>query len=301
MDVPERYVKEIEARYPDLDTSELRFVQDGFNNDIVILDEKLVCRFPKTEWGGEMIMHEARVLELVERHVDLAVPAYDVVEPTFVSYAYVPGEPLTHLDLLHLSEHERRRVLDALGGYLYDLHHVPEPEIRAAGVGLSAVACPPSRWLELYDAVRGTLFPLVRPHQRELIAHHFTPVLTGELDLHHEPVLIDGDLAVYHLLYDRDERKLTGKLDFGTAGLGDPAFDVGLLLSNYGESLVRRMQPAYPGLEALMDRARFYAGAFELQWALSGIENDEPWLTFAHLGGARDMSLIGTPARAFPS
>lgn len=298
MDVPARYVDVIEARYPELDTTRLDFVQDGFNNDVVIVDETVVCRFPKQPWGGDMIMHEARVLDLVNRHVELSVPVYDVVERDLVSYAYVPGDPLTHLELLHLSELERRRCLEALGRYLHALHHVPEREIREAGVGMSAVACPPSRWLELYEQVRATLFPMVRPHQRELIAHHFTPVLTGELDLHHEPVLIDGDLAVYHLLYDRDAHELVGKIDFGTAGLGDPAFDVGLLLSNYGETLVRRLAPAYPGLEDLMDRARFYAGAFELQWALSGIENDEPWLTFAHLGGARDMSLIGSPARS---
>lgn len=298
MDVPERYLSEIRSRYPDLDTADLRLVEDGFNNDIVIIDETLVCRFPKTSWGGEMLMHEARVLSVVQRHVDLAVPVYDHVGPDFVSYAYVPGSPLTHLDLLHLPERERRHVLETLGRFLYALHHVPEDEIRDADIGLSAIACPPSRWLELYDAIQGTLFPLVRPHQRELIAHHFLPVVTGELDLHHEPVLIDGDLAVYHLLYDRSSRRLSGKLDFGTAGLGDPAFDVGLLLSNYGETLVRLLEPAYPGLELLLDRARFYAGAFELQWALSGIENDEPWLTFAHLGGARDMRLIGTPARS---
>lgn len=296
MDVPAHYLEAIEERYPQLDISRLEFVQDGFNNDVVIVDEALVCRFPKQSWGGEMIMHEARVLDLVNRHVELSVPVYDVVEPDFVSYAYVPGDPLTHLDLLRLSEPERGRCLQDIGRYLFALHRIPEREVREAGVGTSAVFCDVSRWLTLYDELRTTLFPMIRPHQRELIAHHFTPILTGELVLDHEPVLIDGDLAVYHLLYDRAARRLTGKVDFGTAGFGDPALDVGLLLSNYGESMVRGLAPAYPGLEPIMDRARFYAGAFELQWALSGIVNDEPFLTFAHLGGARDVRPIGSPA-----
>ena len=298
MDIPAAYVAKIEERYPDLRGAPLTYIRDGFNNDIVIIDHALVCRFPKQPWGGDMIVHEARLLDLVNRHVELAVPVYDVVERDFASYAYVPGEPLTHLELLHLSAPERGRVLESLGRYLHALHNVPEAEFRAADVNISAVACPPARWLELYEEIRATLFPQVRPHQRELIAHHFTPVLTGELDLHYEPVMIDGDLAVYHLLYDANERRLSGKIDFGTAGLGDPAFDVGLLVSNYGESLVQRMAPGYPGLEALMDRARFFAGAFELQWALAGIQNAEPWLTFAHLGGPRDVSLIGSPVRS---
>lgn len=298
MDVPAAYVAKIEERYPSLRDAPLTYIQDGFNNDIVVVDRSLVCRFPKQPWGGDMIVHEARVLELVNRHVELAVPVYDIVERDFASYAYVPGEPLTHLELLHLSEPDRRRVLESLGRYLHALHTIPEAEYRAHDVGVSAVARPPAAWLELYEEVRATLFPLVRPHQRELIAHHFTPVLTGELDLHYEPVLIDGDMAVYHLLFDREERRLTGKVDFGTAGLGDPAYDLGLLVAHYGESLVRRIAPGYPGLDAHMDRARFFAGAFELQWVLAGIENEEPWLTFAHLGGPRDVSPIGSPVLA---
>ena len=297
MDVPSAYVAKIEERYPTLRGAPMRYIQDGFNNDIVVVDRTVVCRFPKQPWGGDMIVHEARVLDLVNRHVDLSVPVYDIVERDFASYQFVPGDPLTHLELLHLDERERRGVLEDLGAYLYALHSIPETEFRPHDVSISAVACPPARWLELYEEVRATLFPRVRPHQRELIAHHFTPVLTGELELHYEPVVIDGDLAVYHLLYDREARRLSGKIDFGTAGLGDPAFDVGLLLSNYGESLVWQIAPAYPGFESLIDRARFFAAAFELQWALAGIENDEPWLTFAHLGGPRDVSLIGSPAK----
>jgi len=46
------------------------------------------------------------------------------------------------------------------------------------------------------------------------------------------------------------------------------------------------MMAAY---EKLISRARFYAQAIELLWALMAIESrDDYWFT-AHLGGARDI------------
>lgn len=294
MEVPQSYVDKIRAHYPDLELERLEYVRDGFNNDVVIVNEELVCRFPKRHWGADMLMHEARVLDLVKRHVDLMVPAYEHIERDFVSYPYVPGEPLTHFELLHMSDQDRERVVAQLGRYVRALHAIPRDESDAAGVGLSAVARPPSWWLEFYEQVEETLFPRVRPHQRDLIAQHFAPVQDGEVDLDYEPVFIDGDLAVYHLLYDRDERRVVGKLDFGTAGLGDPAYDLAMLISNYGESAVRAMEPVYPELREHLERARFFAGALELQWAISGIHQDDPWMMFAHLGGVRDLQPVGT-------
>jgi aminoglycoside 2''-phosphotransferase len=78
-------------------------------------------------------------------------------------------------------------------------------------------------------------------------------------------------------------------IDFGTAGLGDPATDLGGLLQIYGEPFVRRMLGIYPEAEALLPRARFYAEAIELQWVMLGITRGEPFWFTAHLGGARDL------------
>lgn len=103
------------------------------------------------------------------------------------------------------------------------------------------------------------------------------------------PALIHGDLAPYHILFDVKGQEISGILDFGVAGLGDPALDLGSLLSSYGESFVSHMGNAYPGLEGLLPRARFYAQSIELQWALLGLETGETFWFTTHLGGARDI------------
>ena len=56
---------------------------------------------------------------------------------------------------------------------------------------------------------------------------------------------------------------------------GDAAIDWACLINTYGEQFVRRMHHVYPIPQATIDRARFLAGALELEWALGGIESKD--------------------------
>ena len=119
-------------------------------------------------------------------------------------------------------------------------------------------------------------------------------MLTSELDLNYTPVIIHGDLGVYHILFDPTTQSISRIIDFGTAGLGDPATDVAVLLGNYGEEFVRCL--VYPGLTHLIDRARFIAGTAMLQWALAGVQNQDTEMLLAHIGqSALDFKPVGTP------
>jgi aminoglycoside 2''-phosphotransferase len=53
MSVPDRYLKRIRTVYPTLDLNCLEFNQDGMNNDVIIVDQKLVCRFAKIGWARQ--------------------------------------------------------------------------------------------------------------------------------------------------------------------------------------------------------------------------------------------------------
>jgi aminoglycoside 2''-phosphotransferase len=91
-------------------------------------------------------------------------------------------------------------------------------------------------------------------------------------------------------MFDGERRRINGIIDFGCAGLGDPAIDFGLIIYNYGESFLHRFFKIYPDAEGYLSRARFYAGAQELRWLLTGIERDERWWFAVHVGSAKDMN-----------
>jgi len=173
-----------------------------------------------------------------------------------------------------------------LGSFLRDLHGIPAFELT--GIRPSQSVRTMDQWRAMYARVEEVLFPLLFRHQREAVRAHFEPVLSGQLSMEAEPVLVHGDLAPYHILVDAETSRLTGAIDFGTAGLGDPADDIGALLAHVGGSLVELMRPAYPIDEATWARARFRAGCLELEWALIGVREQDLSLLVAHIGGARD-------------
>ena len=294
MNIPARYLEKIDTVYSNITFNHLDFNQDGLNNDVVVVNHHLVCRFPRTKRAKETLAHEAKVLEVVQSHVELAVPRFEHLEDEFVSYQLIKGEPLSRNTILKLNNAARERVLKQLGDFHKQLHSIPPNRLATVGISSSSVLSREA-WVQFYEQVENTLFPYLWRHQKTWIREHFEPVLTGELDLNYTPVLIHGDLGIYHILFDPTTQSISGIIDFGTAGLGDPATDIAVLLDNYGEELVRCLED-YPGLTHLVDRARFIAGTAMLQWALAGVQNHDTEMLLAHIGqSALDFKPVGIP------
>ena len=122
----------------------------------------------------------------------------------------------------------------------------------------------------------------------------YKPVLDNEDFLNYKPVLIHGDLAPFHFLYDMQENKINAVIDFGVSGLGDPAHDVGVILDNFGEKFVKKMSKVYTDIPNFIDRSRYYARVSALWWSLRGLEtNDISWHLFHH-NTARDIMPYGS-------
>lgn len=68
---------------------------------------------------------------------------------------------------------------------------------------------------------------------------------------------------------------ISGIIDFGGSGLGDPAYDFAGILSSYGEEFFEMCINLYPNGNEISERVKFYKSTFALQEALHGIENDD--------------------------
>ena len=298
MDKPIRpeHFEQIKQIYPDVTTDCLRAVHDGLVNDVVIVNEERIFRFPKNDdWARDLLRQEIRVLELINDKVTLDIPRYDIVTDAFVSYPLIQGEPLYGWDLLRLSENQQDSLAEKLAEFLTEMHGVPLDSVRAAGIGDSNVNRPRDVWMRLLSDVQRELFPHMMPHSRHWVAAHFEPLLRDEHFMDYNPVLMNGDIPCDHLLWNKTEAKLTGVIDFGTAGIGDPAADYACVIYNYGETFLTRMARYDPAIEDAVNRARFWAGTSELQWALTGIRRKSPIWHTVHVGSAKDMSPIGVP------
>jgi aminoglycoside 2''-phosphotransferase len=294
LEIKDRYRARIRECFPELVISALEMNTEGLVNDVVIVNGERVFRFPKAEWAKDDLRREVAILELVREYVAMRVPVFDRVEEDFVTYELIPGEALLRDDILRLDERGQDGLAEQLALFLRQLHAIPEEVLGARGVGPSVTVRSRADWLKLYEDVQREVFRLLMAHAKEWVHRHFAPLLREDGFMEHQPALINGDLGPYHLLYDRERRRVSGVIDFGTAGLGDPACDVSGLINNYGESFVRRVVRFYPEIGGMIERARFWAGTLELQWLLGGLRSgDASWFT-VHLGRARDVMPVGS-------
>ena len=285
----------LRSAYPGLDLATVQPIGDGLVNDILVVNGERVFRFPKNNtWAQALFEHELRVLALLRGRVSLPLPYYDIVEAGYGAYRLIPGEPLCREDILAQPERTQDGLAEQLAGFLGQMHTTPLADAAAHGIGPSDVNRGRDAWLALLADVQRELFPHMLPLSRIWIQRHFAPLVAEEHFMDYAPALINGDLASYHILWDAVSRQVTGLIDFGTAGVGDPAADLACLIYSYGESFLRRMARYDPGLVSAVDRARFWAGTMELQWLLHGAREQQlDWHT-AHIGGAKDVGLIGS-------
>lgn len=289
------YLKRVRECFPRLDIVSVLMNQDGLVNDILIVNEEFVFRFPKNSGAARKILvNEYKVIKLAQQYVSMPLPEIEYVADDVMVHRYIKGSALRLQDILKLNKDECERVIEQLAVYLRELHNVPMDEVTQSGIGQSDVNRNRDVWLKLLEDSKRELFPIMMPHTRESVIEHFAPIVADESFMNYEPKLINGDTVPYHILFDKEARRINGVIDFGTAGTGDAAADFACVIYNYGESFLRGMSRFYSEIEEAIDRARFWAGTLELQWALSGVRSQNNWWRTVHIGSAKDVQPIGS-------
>jgi len=294
METAPPHLGRIRECFPDLAISHVEVNTEGLVNDIVVINHDRVFRFPKTEWAKKALVEEARVLNLVRRYVDIQIPLFDRREDDFVTYRLIPGVPFLRDEVLRQDDDAQDRLAEQLATFLRQLHSIPMHELEEHGILPSDAARGHEKWVQLYEDTRRELFPLMMAHARDVVTRHFESVLRDPAWMDHQPALIDGDLGTYHVLWDRTARRITGVIDLGTAGMGDPAADFACIIDHFGETFLRRMARFYPEIGDAIERARFWAGTLWLQWALAGLRSRDLSWFMVHIGSARDAMPVGS-------
>ena len=283
------YEKRIRELFPELKIESISVNQEGLLNDVVIVNGERVFRFAKTGFGFKDPLAEANVLHFLRNHITLPIPEPLYESRELLAYRLIPGETLRRDMLLKLSESDQQAVADQLAQFLRELHGIPVSEALEHQIPIADALMKYEGWVNVYRRLQEKVFPLLLPHVREWATDHFESHLTDKRNFEYELRMVDTDISPYHILFDSQQRRITGIIDFGCAGLGDPAIDLGVIIYNYGETFLDRFHHVYPEAEAYLKRARFYAGAHEVRWLLTGIEKNDPMWFAVHVGSAKDI------------
>ena len=188
----------------------------GTDNAIYRLGEELAVRLPRREHHVLALRKELRWLPELAVLLPLAVPEPVAVgEPDeeypleWAIYRWLPGEPAYET----APRDPRPELVALLAAFrAVDLEGGPQPGRHNAYRG--APLAPGDEIVRAKIAELGL--------EREALPVWEAALAAGEWE--DEPVWLHGDLDVRNLLVT--DRRLTGVVDFGTLGVGDPAADV---------------------------------------------------------------------------
>jgi len=280
--------QEIHKVMPDLEIKSLTLHQEGLVNDVLIVNDQWVIRFTKTGWGKEQMALEGHLMRQLQSQLTLSVPLPEILLDGVLVYPLLVGKEFRREVWQGADQAGQQRYADQIGQFLHELHGM---DTGALSLEMPPTLAPITKetWEEIFERVVKVVYPHLLPHQIDWVDGLFSDAFMTPHFFDFQPALVHGDLAPYHILYSPEERRIKAVIDFGVAGMGDPATDLGCLINYYGERLVSKIKDTYPTMDELLHRARFYARAIELQWVLLGVESGEYYWFTAHIGGARDI------------
>jgi aminoglycoside phosphotransferase (APT) family kinase protein len=243
----------LRAVRPDLQWRKVRYVDDGWDHEVLLLDERLVVRIPNEEHYRRMLDAERVVLDRLGGACRAALPMAKWVAPDhrLSVHDFVPGDVLTPDRFAALPRRDRDEAADQLAELLAAIHAI-DPAVLPSGTPSWTVA---EEDREVARLARTGLPGLLSAPELDAVDSILAdvPALLAEAPA---AVLVHGDVYEDHLLWDTAARRL-GLIDFSDLATGDPAIDFAELI-DYGHAFVADVVRRYGGDAGLLDRAVRY-------------------------------------------
>jgi aminoglycoside 2''-phosphotransferase len=96
--------------------------QEGLTNEVVIVNNRFVFRFAKTEAYTRILAAEIKNLDLVRSRINIAIPTPIYHDEDCMIYPYLIGKPLHHVIVLSLDDRTESSIAKQLGEFLHGLH-----------------------------------------------------------------------------------------------------------------------------------------------------------------------------------
>lgn len=261
VDLKEAYLEKIQKYFPEVNFESAILITKGWDNDVVILDEQLVFRFPKQEYYKDKLKAELQLLSHLSPKMPVPIPeyTYNVPGESFGGYTLVKGVEISTEVYQSFSEKDRWEVAKQLGECLSVMHDIALEEAEEFGFSKpdkSEYWWGPKHMTSALSRIREKVFPLLKDDEVEWVEHQFDKYFSLSLDFNQ--TLIHSDFTHDHLLFDLDKNRVSGIIDFSDSEISDPAMDFAGLWY-FGEDLPVKVLKYYRHHvgEQFLERSKF--------------------------------------------
>lgn len=191
---------------PNLKINTFEVNQDGLINDVVIVNDNFVFRFAKTAANAAILATETHVLDIIRPRIGVNVPNPIFKSVDCIVYPYLPGQPLLREMIVSSDQKTQQRIADELGQFLYMLHTTPILE-TSWHIPQTRAPLTRERHLLMRQRVEEKIYPLLLKHQIQWANNLFNEILNNPKLYQYKPALVHADLAPYHILYSKNDKK----------------------------------------------------------------------------------------------
>lgn len=244
----------LEEQHPDLAQLPLSLVDEGWDNAMFRLGDRLSVRLPRRQIAAALIEHEQTWLPQLADQLPIPVPAtYRIGQPT-ADYPW-PWSILPWLSGVAADQQEpNERQAERLVSFLRSLHH-PAP----ANAPVNPFRSVPLQQRAAFVEERMERLEQKTSFITSRIKRIWNQALNAPMDV--EKTWIHGDLHARNILVENGE--ITGIIDWGDMTVGDRATDLATLWMLFSNQQARQWAIINAGIsEATVQRARGWAVFF---------------------------------------
>lgn len=223
--------KIIKNQFPELNLQSIRFLGEGWDNTVFLVNDKTVFRFPRREFGLGCLRDEIHIMPSVAQQMPTPVsfPVYvgtpsDGFPHVFAGYHFLPGTPISEIDFNILPH---THLLKQLAHALKALHAIdPGPLKKYIPEDIRHRMNYENRKPRIIEDLN-ELEKTGHLHNKQTcldMLDAFAPAFPVKAI-----AIVHGDLYSRHLLLQ--DKNLSGIIDWGDVHYNTPAIDLSAIYS----------------------------------------------------------------------
>jgi aminoglycoside 2''-phosphotransferase len=232
--------------FPNFAITKIEAAGEGMESCTYLVNDTYIFRFPKRPQAVEDVEIEITLLPALQTHLSVPIPQFEFVgrreeDVLFVGYKKIEGVALDEI-WENASTDEQEILMRALGLFLQEVHAFPIDQAHRCGVPLH-------RFRRVHNGDFGKVLKDLAPSLEEETLVYLQLLhqkyMEEERNLFFDSVLLHADFSPGHIFCDPQSKKITGVIDFGDTGLGDPDYDLLYLFGAFGWDFILRFLPHY--------------------------------------------------------
>lgn len=263
------YLNRIEEEFQ-ITVKKYRYLKWAFDNDVFIINDQIVFRFPRTESAEKLLNSEIKFLDYLREKTVINMPEYRYFanSSNFAGYKIIPGKILTTSVFKNLNKSNKEAAVNQLIQFVNDFHKLKLRDFTKFKPSKREEFIADERRIEA--ELKEKLFPKLSKQEVTAIKNFYSD---SKAYLKNIPSLCatHGDLYAYNVLWDKDKSKI-GIIDFSNILLGDPAKDFEVFY-DYGNIYAEMAYKQYEGKKdgEFLKRAEIYYRVHSIYTLLSSL------------------------------